>query len=98
LEIPKQKKYFLRYYRNELQLAFLRYYMVFGNATNFVDHTGYSCCPRLLRRLADRYHRMEKTHDKSKKALTEEGMETMHSLETGKMKLKVLPKKEQNGL
>lgn len=92
LDIPKEKRYLLKYYRNDLQRAFLRYYLVFGEAWNFTDHTGWYCSRRLAFRLANRYRRLVKLHDDAKLELSEAGMELVNKIETGKFKLTKLPK------
>ena len=83
-EVPKNKRYLLKYFKTDLQLAFLRYYLVFGRHLNFVDHTGHYCSRRTLWILQSKYHCIVDTYEKAKKALTEEGMEMIHKIESGK--------------
>lgn len=91
-EIPKEKHYLLKYFKNELQMQFLRYFMLVGDTRNFVDHTGYYCSRRLLCYFKNRYRRLTRVYDAAKRALTEEGMETVHLIESGKLRLTKLPK------
>ena len=91
-EIPKEKLYLLKYFKNDLQRAFLRYYMVFGAVWNFTDHTGYYCSKRFCFKLARRYERLIKVYDDAKRTLSEEGMALVHQIEVGKFHLKKLPK------
>jgi hypothetical protein len=92
LDIPKEKRYLLKYFRNDLQRAFLRYYLVFGEVWNFTDHTGYYCSKRLAFRLANRYKRLTKLHQEAKISLDEDGIEIVELLERGKYRLTRLPK------
>lgn len=83
--VPKEKQFLFKYFNNDLQMAFLRYYMVFGNFKNFTDHTGYYCSERLLYRFQARYKKLVKLHDEAKKSLSEEGMKTLQLIESGKL-------------
>jgi hypothetical protein len=86
-DVPKEKRFLLQYFKTDLQRAFLKYYMVFGEHRNFVDHTGYHCSQRLLFRFKARYHRLLEVYQEAKISLTEEGMETIRLLEIGKFPL-----------
>ena len=86
-EIPKEKRYLLKYFKTDLQLAFLRYYLVFDNAAHFVEHTGYYCTDRLLWKLKARCRRLMRIYEEAKVALTEEGMAIVEQIESGKFKL-----------
>lgn len=86
-EIPKDKHYLTRYFRGPLQLAFLRYYMVFGSHANFTDHTGVHCSRRLLYGFERRYKALIAAHEKAKKTLSEESMEALQLIESGKYRL-----------
>jgi hypothetical protein len=86
-EIPKNQRYLLKYFKTDLQLAFLRYYLVFNEHRNFVDHTGRYCSRRALWTLQARYRHLTKVYETAKKALTEEGMERLHLIELGKFPL-----------
>lgn len=86
-EVPKNKRYLLKYFKTSIQLAFLRYYLVFGEHRNFVDHTGYCCSRRVLWHLQARYRYLVKTYEEAKVALTEDSMNTIHLIEMGKFPL-----------
>lgn len=58
--------------------------MIFGEHRNFVDHTGYYCSRRMMWVLQAKYRYLTKTYEDAKMALTEEGMETVHLIESGK--------------
>lgn len=86
-ELPKERHYLTRYFRGPLQSAFLRYYTVFGSHANFTDHTGIHCSRRLLYGFERRYKALVAAHEKAKKTLSEESMETLDLIESGKYRL-----------
>lgn len=85
--IPKGKSYLLKYFTGPLQVAFLKYYCVTGKVTNFTNHTGYYCSERLAYRFQNRYHRLIEIYDTAKSSLTEEGMQTIDLIESGRFRL-----------
>jgi hypothetical protein len=87
LEIPKDKRYLLKYFTGKLQVSFLRYYMVFGTKKNFIDHTGLKCNESLLIRFEKRYKQLTALYDWAKKSLTEESLKTLSLIESGKFNL-----------
>jgi|LakMenE18May11ns_1017448.scaffolds.fasta_scaffold9686901_3 hypothetical protein len=91
-EIPKDKKYLLKYFKNDLQLAFLRYYLVFGTRKNFTDHTGHKCAESLQKKLEKRCQNLIELYDKSKSSFTEEGLKVMQLIESGKFKFTAFKK------
>jgi hypothetical protein len=86
-EIPKDKRFLLKYYKTDMQLAFLRYYLVFGECRNFVDHTGCHCSPRMVYRLEHRFQFLVNAHSQAKSSFTEESMEFLQLVESGKLVL-----------
>lgn len=84
-DVPKEKRYLLKYFKTEVQQVFLRYFLVFGDIRNFVPHTGCYCTQRLLRRLQTDYNKLVRYYQSSKESLDEEGMMTIHLLELGKI-------------
>jgi len=86
LEIPKKQKFLLKYFKTDIQLAFLRYYLVFGNWKNFVDHTGYHCKERYLRKQEDRYHALMKAHAEASSVMDEDHMKMLQAINEGKFK------------
>ena len=82
-EIPKEKQYLCKYFRSELQQAFLRYYMCFGSVRMFREHTGYHCNKRLLFRFKKRFHILVDAYDQAKSSLTEENMAIVFEIESG---------------
>ena len=82
-DIPKEQRYLLKYFTTDLQVAFLRYWLVFGNWKCFVDHTGYFCTKRILQKFVLRYQRLVKAHAEAKAEFSEEGMERLLQIEMG---------------
>lgn len=58
-DLPKEKKYLLKYFKGDIQAAFLKYYLVFGNFDNFKDHTGFDCQVRWLIILQKKLEKLE---------------------------------------
>lgn len=86
LEIPKEQTYLLKYFKTDLQQAFLRYYLLFGNVKNFIDHTGYYCSERMLFRLQNKYKKLIEAHTVAKSEFTEKSLEMLQIIESGKYK------------
>lgn len=84
IELPKEKKYLLKYFKTVLQVAFLKYVFVFGDYDNFVDHTGFSCRLRWLDSLYDKLKRLEASH---KEARANMDMTLLALIESGKFKI-----------
>jgi hypothetical protein len=83
-DVPKQQRFLLKYLKTDLQIAFLRYYLVFGQWKNFVDHTGNHCTKVLLAKLEKRYKALTEAHAKALDDFTEEGLELLGLIEEGK--------------
>jgi hypothetical protein len=86
-QIPKEKRYLLKYFKSDLQINFLKYYMIFRNTKNFSNHTGYKCSESLKKKLEKRFNDLVELYDKSKTSFTEEGLQTIQLIESGKFKL-----------
>lgn len=96
-EIPKDKRYLLKYFTTALQFAFLKYFLLTGSRKNFIDHTGWYCGERLLLKFEERYHTLTKLYETSKMSLTEEGMETVFRIEAGEMTLAEIDQRTKEG-
>lgn len=79
-DMPKEKKYLLKYFKTPLEQQFLRYYHCFGNYTHFTDHTGMHCKPRWLMVLKQRLDMLVQLHAKAKKEMD---LELLMVIETG---------------
>jgi hypothetical protein len=83
-EIPKDKKYLLRYFNTPLQESFLKYVFLFGDCINFSDHTGIPCQDRWLKILSARLAAIELAH---KEARANMDLTGLAKIESGKYKL-----------
>jgi hypothetical protein len=83
-EIPKEKRYLLRYFKTPLQEAFLRYYLVVGNYTRFEDHTGFHCNQRWKTRMTRRLEILQEKHFQAKSNFD---IEELERIERGKIKV-----------
>jgi coproporphyrinogen III oxidase len=82
--LPKEKNYLFRYFRTDIEKAFLRYYYCFGEYEFFCDHTGYRCQQRWLKLLLKRHDRLVAIHAKAK---SNADFDLLSLLESGKYKL-----------
>lgn len=90
VELPKEKKYLLRYFDNPVQEAFLKYFFVFDNYINFCDHTGYVVQKKWLKHLHEKLKTIEKAH---KDARSNFDMAGLVEIEKGEFKFsRHLPK------
>ncbi len=84
VELPRDKAYLYKYFKTDVQLAFLKYYHVFGEYTNFSDHTGIHCTLPWLKKLYERVVKLEELHRQTKRDFD---LETLARIEKGKYKL-----------
>ena len=84
VDLPKEKRYLLRYFDTPIQKAFLKYIHVFGDYSNFVDHTGLVCSPRWLEILYNRLRKLQTLH---REARANMDMTTLAHIESGNFKL-----------
>jgi hypothetical protein len=86
-DVPRDKQYLLKYFTTELQVAFLRYALVFEDTKLFKEHTGFYCSDRLKFRLLFRFRKLIKLHNQAKASYTEEGLNTLQLIESGQYPL-----------
>ena len=83
VDIPKEQKWLLKYFKVPVQRQFLFYYLTLGDPWNFSVHTGYASSKRSLFRLR---YKLEKLLDLHKKAKDNFDFELLTKLETGRYK------------
>lgn len=83
-DIPKEKRYLLKYFKSEMQVAFLKYVLCTGEWEMFREHTGHYCTKRMLYTLANRLDVLTETYSKAKADLSEEGMRLINEIEMGR--------------
>lgn len=64
--LPKNKQYLYKYFKPEPQRQFVRYYLLFGNTTRYVEHTGSYCSKRWLFKLKQKLDYLESTLQKAR--------------------------------
>ena len=73
-QLPKEKKYLLKYFDSPVQQAFLKYFLIFHEYKNFTDHTGIAVQPHWLKNLCEKLHILEKAHKEAKQNLDMAGV------------------------
>lgn len=89
LEIPKDKRFLLKYFKTNIQNTFLKYLIFFGDIENFCDHTGIPCQKRWLKDLLSRYNSLIYLYDKAKKNMD---LDFLSELDDGKFDKKLINK------
>ena len=83
--LPREWRYLEKYFQSDVQRQFLKYYYVFRNSKNFVDHTGFHCTRRWLRLLRRKIEILMKEHAEAKANFD---LEKLALIESGKFKFK----------
>ena len=84
LPIPKEQKYLLKYFKTDIQQAILRYYLVFGEMSCFIEHTGYYTTKSYLYRQEQKLQELMKVHAEAKSSMN---FEDLWKIESGKYKI-----------
>lgn len=79
--IPKDQAYLKKYFRTRTQRAFLKYYLVFGDYSCFVDHTGIFATQSYLQRQEKRLQTLIQVHKEAKACMD---LELFWVIESGK--------------
>lgn len=85
-EIPKDKRYLLKYFDTPPQELFLKYFLSFGNFDHFVDHTGVVLQVRWMKILKQKLELLLALHAEAKKNFDLSGVA---KIESGKYRLKI---------
>lgn len=83
-EIPKEKKFLLKYFKGKQQKIFLRYVIFFGNYENFCDHTGIIFEEKWLKKLLKKYVDLIYTYMYIKNKID---IESLSKIDNGKIKI-----------
>ena len=81
--LPKNKQYLFHYFTTEVQQAFVRYYITFGEYRNFVQHSGILCRRRWIFQMLRRYRQLEALLQNSRKNMD---FKMVAQIESGKYK------------
>lgn len=82
--IPREKFWLVKYFKSGIRYAFLRYFLTFGSAVHFREHTGFLCCERYLKKMKRSLVFVQKMHQKAKDNFD---FESVAEIEMGKLKL-----------
>ncbi|RDJ35269.1 MAG: hypothetical protein DWQ19_10670 [Crenarchaeota archaeon] len=93
LELPKSKRYLLKYFKTDIQRQFIRYYLIFGTAKYFVQHTGCYCQIRWRQLMLVKYKTLEKALKQARKNMN---FNLITLIESGKFKLAKYNRGEYN--
>jgi len=85
-ELPKDKKYLLKYFKTSVQKQFVKYYFCFGDYKNFANHTGNTCQDRWLIVLEKKLNFLEKSKEEARRNFD---LELIAKIESGKYKFKL---------
>lgn len=83
-ELPKDKKFLLKYFKGDLQNSYVRYVVFFGSHNNFMDHTGIKITESWLKKLESKYKDLIYLHSLSKSL---SNFALLSELESGDLKL-----------
>ncbi len=87
VEIPKSHRFLFKYFTTAIQVSFVKYYWMFNNWYNFVDHTGTYCTERYLRKQEDMFQTLMTVYKDNYGKLTAENMKAIQELNEGKFKI-----------
>lgn len=82
-EIPKDKSFLLKYFKSDIQISCLKYYIAFEDLSMFVEHTGVFATDNYLQVLGHRIEKLISARNQAKKNMD---LELLWKIETGKYK------------
>jgi len=80
-QLPKEKWYLWKYFTTDIQKHFVKYYYVFGEVSQFVNHTGFFCKIRWQQLLLNRIVTLEKAMETAREQMD---LDTIVLIESGK--------------
>lgn len=83
LNIPKENRYLLRYFKTKLQRAYLNYKLLNGEKRYFTRHTGYLCNPYFWKEQNAKFNHLVRAYSKAKKNID---LEMLEKIERGKFR------------
>ena len=90
VDLPKEKKWLLKYFKNTFQRQFLFYFLCYGRHWQFTEHTGIACPRRWLLYQEVKLENLIKMHRAAK---TNFEFELLSRIEGGKIKQNTLYKR-----
>lgn len=83
--VPKDKQWLSKYFKTDVKTAFLKYMLTFGSAFHFMEHTGFRCDLRYVKRMKRLFFLLEDRHEKARSNLD---FEAVADLEMGNFRIK----------
>lgn len=65
-DLPKEKRYLLKYFDTPVQTAWLKYFLLLNDYTHFCDHTGHVCQVRWMKILHEKLNFLESLKAKAR--------------------------------
>jgi len=87
-ELPKDQIYLAKYFDSDIQFAFLKYYLVFGDIEHFTNHTGIPADKKYLKKLITRLEKLVAIRNTAKKNLD---FDLLWRIEAGRYKYVDIP-------
>ena len=85
MPVPKEERWMTRYFKTRTKKLFLKYFLAFGSATRFCQHSGEVCTKRYVKKMKMQFLKIRNLHDKAK---TDFDLEFLSKIKVGKIKLK----------
>lgn len=60
--VPKEKSWMKKYFKTRTKKMFLKYYISFGSATRFREHSGEVCTKRYVKKMKEQFLRLAELH------------------------------------
>jgi hypothetical protein len=83
MDVPKEQKYLLRYFKTRVQRAFLYYKMLNGEKIYFTRHTGFFCHPWFWTEQSAKLNMILEAHSKAKRDMD---LVMLDKIERGKLR------------
>lgn len=64
--VPKERKYLLKYFTGKLSRSIVTYYLIFGTVTYFMEHTGIKTTSRYLKMIISQARKIEAAFEAAK--------------------------------
>lgn len=89
-EISQNRKFLLKYFKTDLQVIFLKFYLHGGDVEKFTNTTGRKCSVRILYKFKRQIDKLVDLYEAAKADFDEESIETLTNITSGKIKKKDL--------
>lgn len=83
--VPKEKSWMSKYFKTRTKRMFLKYFVAFGCATRFREHSGEACTKRYVKKMKGQFLRLSEKHAEARRNLD---FEMVTKIEMGKCRLR----------